>query len=99
MLGRQTAWATIDSLDEGYSELNSLLVFTLRDQYDADPTEDWGEITTARRRALDTAYRDYAAQSNMRSTLLVSSSKPEGWNLTQQLQQITQAISTRKANE
>jgi hypothetical protein len=70
-LVRETAWSTIEALDEEYGKLGAQLVFTLRTDYDGI-SDDWSKMSAKTLRALDHEYRMYAATSHMRHTLIIS---------------------------
>lgn len=70
VLGRQTAWDSIDALDEGYAELGALLVITLKTNYTGMADDQWAVINEEKLKRLDNAYRVYAKSSKMRTLIL-----------------------------
>ena len=70
VLGRNTAWSTIDALDEAYAELDALLVLTLRKSYAGRADDEWKIINEEKLKRLDEAYRHYAMATKMRYIIL-----------------------------
>jgi thymidylate kinase len=70
VLGRNTAWAVIDALDEAYAEIDALLVLTLRKSYAGRADDEWKVIDEEKLKRLDEAYRHYAMATKMRYLIL-----------------------------
>jgi len=91
VLGRDTAWETIWALDAEYGRMNAVLVVTLRTDY-ASFKDEWDQMTLSKTRALDKAYRAYAAQTSMKSVIIMTNPDPASWNLKAQVTDIIEAL-------
>lgn len=60
VFGRVTAWDTIEVLDQLYSTLRAVNVFTLRHDYAGLKDDTWSDVTEKRLVELDEAYQEYA---------------------------------------
>jgi len=85
VLGRNTAWSTIDALDEEYATLNALLVLTLRKSYAGRADDEWKVINEEKLKRLDEAYRHYAMATKMRYLILETDDE----DLEEQIRDIT----------
>lgn len=70
LLGRHTAWNTIEELDKAYGELGALFVVTVRTSYKGRADDQWKKIDEPMLWTLDQQYRVYAKNSNMRTLVL-----------------------------
>lgn len=70
VLGRQTAWSTIDVLDTSYGEMDAMLVLTLRRDYRDLKDDAFEAIDTEKLWALDELYRTYAVGTKMNVLIL-----------------------------
>lgn len=71
VLGRETAWETIEQLDAGYARLGALLVVVGSQNYNLLPDDDFKAVADPRvQRELDSMYWEYCKWTEMRRVII-----------------------------
>jgi thymidylate kinase len=73
VLGRETAWGTIELLDQGYASMKALLVIVCSADYAQLAKDEFQKVADPEiQRKLEAAYWEYARGTNMRRIIITT---------------------------